>query len=303
MCYNGQVVFDSEKSTLTGVYCIMDNLDLLIEKFKEAKTELQKGEDLEKQRSPLPRGRLDVPAPRPSSTGPSQAAQMQSAGNTQLTRPGDHARANMYHEAMAGGFQPPKPGKLTGLDRIRAASSEPLKRSEKLSVNKGGQWSLDKGDEMDVNTVRKDDYDDKTNPGAIPMTADGVPVATARTQAAQPWRPGDAFAVQAPETNPAAPRHLPPQEARAVASPAEVAGTHQVMTEGKVKAPALVKPPTRAGVPSWQPSGVATPLNGTPTHIPPADPSPKVNVMKGEDKPNKSSEKLSSGKNGQWKLC
>lgn len=70
-----------------------------------------------------------------------------------LTHPSESYRADSYQRALAGEFTPKpaapavKPAstaKLTGLDRIRAASQEPLKREETLTFQKNGQWNLEK---------------------------------------------------------------------------------------------------------------------------------------------------------------
>lgn len=120
----------------------------------------------------------------------SMAGDMKGGGNS-LTHPANMERANTFHAAMNGAFQPkaapagpmmPKAGpaapakKLTGMDRIKAMSQQPITKadllkqscsdkpfsktvngsygaganesdmamSEKLSLDKGGQWSLKK---------------------------------------------------------------------------------------------------------------------------------------------------------------
>jgi len=66
-----------------------------------------------------------------------QTGKMKGSGLSTLTHPNDTSRANMFSDAMSGAYQsklaaPAAPAKkLTGMDRIRAASQEPLKRSEK----------------------------------------------------------------------------------------------------------------------------------------------------------------------------
>ena len=122
--------------------------------------------------------------------GGSQTSAMRGGGSTQLQRPNDTSRADMFNAALNGEFQPktapkpvakpagPVPTKLTGIDRIKAVAKQPfskadllkqscgdvpfgktvntssaalpqqtlslLKGCEKLSLNKGGQWNLDK---------------------------------------------------------------------------------------------------------------------------------------------------------------
>lgn len=131
---------------------------------------------------------------------PSQTSAMRGGGSTQLTKPGDMSRAHTYQSAMAGEYQPKAPvaakpapvaapaKKLTGLDRIKAMSQQPItkadllkqscssmpfgktvnemstdtnmamSRDEKLTLNKGGQWNLDKAvrspDQSSTNTDR-----------------------------------------------------------------------------------------------------------------------------------------------------
>lgn len=114
----------------------------------------------------------------------SMTGRMLGGGATALTHPDHMGRANMLHDAAGGAYQPAAPAapaaapakKLTGLDRIRAESQKPLLRSEtedkkwkaaefgktinssyapqtngmamscdeKVTLNKGGQWNLDK---------------------------------------------------------------------------------------------------------------------------------------------------------------
>jgi hypothetical protein len=169
----------------------------------------------------LPRDRLNVPAPRSSGTS---STAMAPGASRELTSPHDMSRANAYASAMRGEFQPKpaavkpaataaKPAKLTGLDRIKAAGAEPLKRTEdtlkqktadkkhvnagfsktvngsyapqadlamscgeKLSLNKGGQWDLKK---------RLDD-DDKTAASPVQLNAQGK----AALSAPKEWSPG-----------------------------------------------------------------------------------------------------------------
>ena len=69
--------------------------------------------------------------------------QMKGGGSTKLTSPSDTGRSNFYTEAMHGAYQPKavapaapaakvvtKPTKLTGLDRIKAAASQPITKDE-----------------------------------------------------------------------------------------------------------------------------------------------------------------------------
>lgn len=231
----------------------MDNLDLLIQKFKEAKTELQENENLEKALGTKPISvqppKITTPAvkaPKPSTiveedqkrakemaaptmkknedldkalsagtktqmqqhmrSDASRAAAAPAAAPSALgthlqnfldekqnrpatlTHPTNMSRAHELHGQIPGGsFQPsvtPKPAsKLTGLDRIRAASSEPLKRSEeKLSFNKSGQWSLDKmmnEDAGSVNMVKQEGTGVVAAPKDLSRVVDAPP-ATAK---------------------------------------------------------------------------------------------------------------------------
>lgn len=102
-----QVIFNSENLTSCwGYNTNMENLDQLIAKFKEVKEELEKGK--------------------------SMVGKMKGSGTTQLTSPKDMGRANMLHDAVSGAYQPAATPakKLTGLDRIKAVSSEPIKKDE-----------------------------------------------------------------------------------------------------------------------------------------------------------------------------
>ncbi len=178
--------------------------------------------------------------------------------------------------------------------------------SESTKIAPNGQWKLVKA---------YGDTDDKTNPGAIPMTADGVPVATARTAAAQPWRAGDTWQHSMGRvTDPQHARFLPPvaggPQVDPLVNPAQHADFKRV--------PGLVKPPmVKPGQMSWKPSGsqVEGPLaTGTATHVPSGNTAthisaPSIPVHESHHIPrlprtakSETPEKMSVNKGGQWSL-
>lgn len=142
----------------------MDKLDQLITKFKEAKEELEKAriasaapsiiaDDQARAKAlgaptnpnaPVAKEEeKDEEVEKSMLSGKTMAAQMKGGGSTQLTSPGDTGRSNFYTEAMHGAYQPKaaaspvptakvvtKPTKLTGLDRVKAAASQPITKDE-----------------------------------------------------------------------------------------------------------------------------------------------------------------------------
>lgn len=138
----------------------MDKLDQLITKFKEAKEELEKAGV-----APAPSSIIADDQMRAKALGEptnpnapvakeeekddmekglisDMAAKMKGGGNTQLTKPSEPGRANFYTEAMHGAYQPKAAApaapvksttsttKLTGLDRVKAAANQPIKKDE-----------------------------------------------------------------------------------------------------------------------------------------------------------------------------
>jgi len=68
------------------------------------------------------------------------AGQMKGSGNSTLTHPSDMSRANYIHSQMTGGTYKPTvaPKKLTGMDRIKAAASQPIAKDEFHAPKEGG---------------------------------------------------------------------------------------------------------------------------------------------------------------------
>jgi len=165
VCYNETGFNRFGKSNfLRGYNSVMDKLDQLITKFKEAKEELEKAkiapaapsiiaDDQARAKAlgaptnpnaPVAKEEeKDEEVEKSMLSGKTMASQMKGGGSTQLTSPGDTSRSNFYTEAMHGAYQPKaaaspaptakvvtKPTKLTGLDRIKAAASQPITKDE-----------------------------------------------------------------------------------------------------------------------------------------------------------------------------
>lgn len=174
------VYFDSEKSTFIGDKGVMDNLDLLIEKFKEAKDELQKAEDLEKARAV---GLVADDAARAVKLAGIRGGQARMLPNVPASLPGTPATPpirsaagirggtarmlpnNLPQVGSARGVRGTPAGEVKQLPRdmpkvgsaaaVRGVGTDSGKikhfqqSEEKLTFNKSSQWSLDKG----VNTI------------------------------------------------------------------------------------------------------------------------------------------------------
>ncbi len=140
----------------------MDKLDQLITKFKEVKEELEKAkiapaapsivaDDQARAKALGAPTNPNAPVAKEEDedveksmlSSKSMAGQMQGGGSTKLSSPNDVSRANFYTEAIHGAYQPKaaapaaptakvvtKPTKLTGLDRIKAAASQPITKDE-----------------------------------------------------------------------------------------------------------------------------------------------------------------------------